>query len=86
MDETNKKKHAQIRGLLKQQPFQPFCLHMTDGQNYEIHKPTMVFLTTSEIVVGLKEWKDGIPDGYRICSLLEVNTVEPLSPATTQAT
>jgi molybdenum ABC transporter molybdate-binding protein len=34
-------------------------------------------------VVGVKEWKDGTPADYRICSLHDVASVEPISTAAT---
>jgi hypothetical protein len=40
-------------------------------------------LTRSDILVGIDERDDGVPAHFKICSLLHVTAVEPLSPSTT---
>lgn len=69
------------RDLLRQRPFEPFRLVMSSGQTYEVRHPEMAFLTLSDIVVGVGETEDGVPAEFKICSLLHVTTVEPLTPA-----
>jgi hypothetical protein len=72
-----------FRDLLTQKPFLPFRLVMSSGQSYEVRHPEMAWLTRSDILVGLGETDEGIPSEFRICSLLHVTGIEPLSAAAT---
>jgi hypothetical protein len=67
-----------FRELLSRRPFKPFRLVMSSGKSYEVRHPEMAWLTRTDILVGLGE-EDGIPAEFKICSLLHVTTVEPLS-------
>ena len=68
-----------FRELLGRQPFQPFRLVMSSGQTYEVRHPEMAMLTRTDILVGLGETDDGVPAEFKICSLLHVTAIEPLS-------
>lgn len=68
-----------FRELLSQRPFRPFRLVMSSGQTYEVRHPEMAFLTRTDLLVGVGETEDGVPAEFRICSLLHVATIEPLS-------
>jgi len=74
------------RELLAQRPFRPFRLVMSSGQTYEVRHPEMAMLTRTDILVGVGETDDGVPAEFRICSLLHVTSIEPLSPASTGPT
>lgn len=69
-----------FRELLLQRPFKPFRLVMSSGQTYDVRHPEMAWLTRTDILVGIDETDEGVPAEFRICSLLHVATVEPLSP------
>lgn len=68
-----------FRDLLTQQPFRPFRLVMSSGQTYEVRHPEMAMLTRTDILVGVDETDEGVPANFKICSLLHVTAVEPLS-------
>ena len=68
-----------FRDLLKQQPFKPFRLIMSSGQTYDVRHPEMAWLTKTDILVGVDEADDGLPGHFKICSLLHVTAIEPLS-------
>jgi hypothetical protein len=72
-----------FRELLTQRPFRPFRLVMSSGQTYEVRHPEMAWLTRSDMLVGVGEADDGVPAEFRICSLLHVTSIEPLSAAAT---
>jgi hypothetical protein len=74
-----------FRELLSQRPFRPFRLVMSSGQSYDVRHPEMAWLTRTDILVGIDETDEGVPAEFRICPLLHVATVEPLSPTTTGA-
>jgi hypothetical protein len=71
-----------FRQLLTQRPFRPFRLIMSSGETYEVRHPEMAMLTRTDILVGVGETDDNVPADFRICSLLHVTAVEPISPAT----
>jgi lipoate synthase len=52
---------------------------MSSGQAYEVRHPEMAMLTRSDILVGLGETEEGVPAEFKICSLLHVSSIEPLS-------
>jgi hypothetical protein len=68
-----------FRELLTQQPFKPFRLVMSSGQTYEVRHPEMAMLTRTDLLVGIGETDEGVPAEFKICSLLHVSAVEPLS-------
>lgn len=70
-----------FRDLLARRPFQPFRLVMSSGQTYEIRHPEMAWLTRTSILVGIDDEDDGVPAEFKICSLLHVTAIEPLSTA-----
>jgi hypothetical protein len=72
-----------FRELLVQRPFRPFRLVMSSGERYEVRQPEMAWLTRSDMFVGLNQTDEGVPAEFRICSLLHVATIEPLSPSAT---
>jgi hypothetical protein len=75
-----------IRDLLTEQPFTPFRLIMSSGHAYEVRHPEMALLTRTDVLVGVDIEDDGFPARFKICSLLHVTVVEPLSLATTGPT
>jgi hypothetical protein len=70
-----------FRDLLAARPFRPFRLAMSSGQTYEVRHPEMAMLTRTSILVGIDIADDGVPAEFKICSLLHVTAVEPISPA-----
>jgi hypothetical protein len=43
----------ELRSVLRQQPFEPFRLVMTDGAGYEIRHPDLLWVGRSTAMVGL---------------------------------
>jgi hypothetical protein len=70
-----------FRDLLARVPFQPFRMVMSSGKAYEVRHPEMALLTRSDLLAGIDQSDEGIPADFRICSLLHVVTVEPLTHA-----
>jgi hypothetical protein len=73
------------RDLLGRRPFEPFRLVMSSGQAYDVRHPEMAMLTRTAMLVGIDEADDGVPALFKICSLLHVTAVEPLSSATAES-
>ena len=70
-----------FRNLLTARPFEPFRIVMSSGQSYEVRHPEMAFVTKTDLLVGIDIEDDGVPAEFKICSLLHVTAVEPLSTA-----
>ena len=56
---------------------------MSSGQTYEVRHPEMAWLTRSDILVGVDDADDGVPANFKICSLLHITTVEPVTTSST---
>ena len=67
-----------VRELLAHQPFRPFRLVMSSGESHEVRHPEMAMLTRTSILVGT-DIADGVPAEFKICSLLHVTAIEPLT-------
>jgi hypothetical protein len=74
-----------FRELLTAQPFQPFRIVMSSGKAYEVRHPEMAFLSRTSIYVGVDIADDNVPADYRICSLLHVTAIEPLTSVATES-
>ena len=70
-----------FRELLSHRPFRPFRLVMSSGQGYEVRHPEMALLTRTDLLVGIGDTDEGVPAAFKICSLLHVTAVEPLTTA-----
>ena len=73
-----------FRELLKTRPFKPFRLVMSSGQKYEVRHPEMALLTRTDMLVGVDQADDGVPAEFKICSLLHITAIEPLTPEETR--
>jgi hypothetical protein len=65
-----------IRQLVLRRPFEPFTVHLSEGESYEVRHPETVALGRQRIVV-----VDPDSDQMAICSLLHVTSVETLQSA-----
>ena len=72
---------------LRQSPFRPFRLYMSDGGTFDIRHPEMLMITRHSAVVGMLEGRgngnsgEGYPriERYTDIDLLHVTRVEQLS-------
>jgi hypothetical protein len=65
-----------IRQLVNRRPFEPFTLHLSGGELYEVRHPETVAVGKQRLVV-----VDPDSDRMAICSLLHVTSVETLQSA-----
>ena len=68
-----------FKGLLEARPFEPFRIVMSSGASYEVRHPEMAKLLRTKLLVFLDPDREGIADQFRMCSLLHVTVVEPIS-------
>jgi hypothetical protein len=57
--------------LLRQQPFQPFVVQMSNGAAFEVRHPEMAALLKSNLIVSRPD-----SDEFEICALLHIANVK----------
>jgi hypothetical protein len=66
-----------IRGLLEKQPFEPFEIHLTNGEKFPVRHPEQVLLAGARLIVHYPE-----TDQIAFCSLLHLaNVLQPIGSA-----
>jgi hypothetical protein len=72
-----------VRDLLRKQPFQPFRMHMSNGQSYDVVHPELAVVTRGTIVVAkpFPGAPDAIGEGFHLVSVLHINNIEILPVA-----
>ena len=70
--------------LLRQQPFEPFRLYMSDGSNYEIWHPDLAIVQRSKITVGVpgSDGPNGPAERTVNCALVHITRTESINGAT----
>ena len=67
-----------FRELLVRQPFQLFRITMSSGKTYDISHPELAVLTKTDLLIGIGQIDDLVPEAFKYCSLLHITNVEPL--------
>ncbi|HEV3258248.1 MAG TPA: hypothetical protein VG013_15305 [Gemmataceae bacterium] len=72
---------------LRQRPFQPFRVHLTDGRAYEVRYPDMNIVGTTFVMIGIPEPDEPDPfaDHMEMIDLPLIRQIEPLPMAAAQA-
>ncbi len=68
----------QIRAHLRREPFLPIRVYVSDGSSYDVRHPELMFVSRSEIVIGLDTRDDEIPDRSVYCDPVHITRIEPL--------
>ena len=68
-----------FREMLARRPFQPVKLTTSSGQVNEIRHPEMAMLTRTSLLIGTDVAENGVPAEFKIISLLDVTSIEPIS-------
>ena len=69
----------ELQEALRREPFQPFRLHLTTGQSFDIRHQEFAALTRTSVFVGQASGDDEIPDCMIQCDLLHVVALEPIN-------
>jgi hypothetical protein len=69
-----------IRALLRQRPFEPFRLVLTDGTRYDIQHPELLIVERSTVKIGFPAASLPMPLTHRevVVSLLHIIRLEPI--------
>lgn len=66
-----------VRKALRKEPFEPFRVHLSNGQIYEVRHPEFAALTRRSVFVGVSSGKQDVPGRMMECDLLHVVALEP---------
>jgi len=65
-----------IRELVRRQPFQPFAIHLSNGEVHEVrHQECIIFGGGKAVIYDVEG------DCFKICALIHVNSVQFLQAA-----
>ena len=69
-----------IRDLLQKKPFQPFRMHMSIGQSYDVNHPELALVTEGTIVVSkpIPGSAEPIGEGVHLVSVRHINNIKML--------
>ena len=68
----------EIENQIRQRPFVPFRLRMTDGTAFEVRHPEMLLVSRTILVLALDEGPDGRPEGFVFCDPVHIIRIEPV--------
>jgi len=72
---------ADVLRRLREQPFQPFFVRLTNGTTHKIRHPEQVLVTSRSIVIGIPKSENSPRDEFRdyaLVSLLHVVRIDPI--------
>ncbi|MCK6486045.1 MAG: hypothetical protein HUU22_04250 [Phycisphaerae bacterium] len=69
----------EIYRLIKQQPFQPFRVHVSDGTKYDILHPDRILIGKRALHVGVGGVDSGPAQKIEIVANIHVTRITPLS-------
>jgi hypothetical protein len=72
---------ADVLLRLREQPFQPFFVRLTNGTIHRIRHPEQAIVTTRSIVIGIPKSESSPRDEFRdyaLVSLLHVVQIDPI--------
>jgi hypothetical protein len=65
-----------VREWLQRQPFQPFVMALSNGEQCEVRHPELVLLARTHLALA-----DPAADRIRFIGLMHINTIDALQPA-----
>ena len=75
-------RHEDILKLLRDQPFRPFRVYLSNGDVHEVRHPELVWVSRSLMMIALPA--AGLPspaiDDYVTIALIHINKVDYLTP------
>lgn len=75
---------TEIENQLRQRPFVPFRLRMTDGTAFEVRHPEMVLVSRTIIALAIHRPRAREPEGIVLCDPDHIIRIEPLSDGRTR--
>lgn len=66
-----------LREFTRKNPFEPYRIHVTSGQVYDISHPDQVIVLRSRLVIGVGG-ENGVPDRVEDVALIHIMRITPL--------
>ena len=76
----------EIRAHLRQRPFEPFRIYMSDGSSYDVRHPEMALVSRTKVVIATKLAWDDLPDQLVYCDPVHVTRIEAFDGAQAKKT
>ena len=71
-----------ILELLRQRPFQPFRIHLSDGSGHDVSHPEQALVFPGRVLVAVpSDRKPGLMQDLHYCSILHITRLELLAEA-----
>jgi hypothetical protein len=73
------KRSEELRQLLRQRPFTPFRVHLTDGRVYDVVCPEINLVGEAFVVIGITDPKNPDPwsEDWELVDMVDIQRVEP---------
>jgi hypothetical protein len=72
----------EINHLLREQPFQPFRILLSNGNSYDIRHPELVSVGRTRLFIGIPAAESpSYFDDWALVALVHINDVRPLPPS-----
>ncbi len=68
-----------IQEHLRRQPFQPFRVFLSDGSEYAVRHPEMVFVMRREVIIALPQRAGELPERAVYCDPLHITRIERIN-------
>lgn len=67
-----------IRELLRQQPFQPVRVHLSNGSHFDVRHPELMLVTRRQVAIALDAVRDELPERMAYCDPIHITHIEPI--------
>ena len=68
----------QVRKHVRQEPFIPVRIYVSDGSAYDVRDPEYVYVDRREISIGIEIGDDGVPNRTAYVDPLHITRIEPI--------
>jgi hypothetical protein len=76
-----------IRKLLQKKPFQPFRIHLSNGQVFDVTHPELGYAMRATMIVSRPavDSPEVIGDGFHVIAIIHINNIELMPIQTAKA-
>ncbi len=74
-------RQQEVRDYLRKAPFQPFRIHLSNGQSHDVRHPEFAALTRHSVIVVVPSSRDQDIDRVVQCDLVHVVAMEAIDGA-----
>ncbi len=75
----------ELRDVIREQPFRPFRIFVSDGSAYDVRHPELIMVTRRRVHIALPTANgDDVPDDFVRCDPVHITRIEPIRDASRQ--